>query len=86
MKPHPIFRSTIRDRTKVLLSEYLRLKVNTFSSISNATGLSDTWIAMFHRGELKHTDIGRVEKLHDHISAVKIKDLLSFKNNCDISN
>ncbi len=82
MKKHPIFQSTIRDRTKQLLAEYLRYKGQTCASISNATGLSETWVSMFHLGKLKHTDIGRVETLHDHVSPIKIKDLLTDIINC----
>ncbi len=77
MKPHPIFQSSIRDRTKRLLAEYLKYKGNTCAAVSTATGLSETWVSMFHLGKLKHTDIGRVEKLHDFVSPIKIKDLLA---------
>lgn len=75
MSAHKQFNSIIRNRTRELLKEHLKFKANTLSSISSATGLSDTWIGMFHRGDLKHTDIGRVETLHDFISPIKIKDL-----------
>jgi hypothetical protein len=73
---HPVYQSVIRDRTRRLLREFLKLKRNTFGSIARDTELSETWIAMFHNNKIKHTDIGRVERLHDYVSDIKIKDLI----------
>lgn len=67
-KHHPIYNSELRNRTRKLVNDYLILKANTYIEISKATGLSPTWIAMFARGELNHTDVGRVEILHDFLS------------------
>ena len=71
---HPVFQSVIRDRTKRLLREFLKLKCNTCMSIARETGLSETWVTMFYNNQMKHTDIGRVETLHDYISEIKIRD------------
>lgn len=68
-----IFNSVVRNKTKILLNEHLKLKSNTIVNLSKATGLSETWIAMFYKDELKHTDIGRVEALYNHLSPVKLE-------------
>ncbi len=70
---HPIFKSEVRDKTKALLAEYLKYKENTFAKISNDTGLSETWISMFARNKLKHTDIGRVETLYNYLSPLRLE-------------
>ena len=72
MKPHPIFRSEVREKTKQLLAEYLKLKGQTYARISKDTGLSENWISMFARNQLKHTDIGRVETLYNYLSPSKL--------------
>lgn len=68
MKPHPIFNSELRNKTKVLLANYLKLKANSAAKISKETGLSENWILMLARNELKHTDVGRIETLYNYLS------------------
>jgi hypothetical protein len=72
MKPHPIFKSKLKEKTRILLAENLKLKAQTYEHIAKETGLSATWVAMFSRGELKHTDVGRVETLYNYLSTAPL--------------
>lgn len=72
-RPHPIFNSLLRNRTRELLKEHLKLKAHTYLTISNDTNLSPTWVAMFDRGEINHTDVGRVETLYNYLSPLPLE-------------
>lgn len=71
MKPHPIFHSELKLKTRVLLLDHL--KNATYDSVAKATKLSPTWVAMLARNELKHTDVGRVETLYNFLSPTVLK-------------
>lgn len=56
-----------------MLVEHLKLKANTYNKISTDTNLSETWLSMFARNELKHTDVGRVETLYNYLSSTPLQ-------------
>lgn len=68
MSKHPIFKSLLRDKTRKLLSDWLLYKANTIVKIEQETGLSQTWLAMFEKGEVTNSDVGRVETLYNYLS------------------
>jgi hypothetical protein len=72
-RQHPQFQSSLRDKAQELLNEYLRYKTNSIIQISIDTKLSTTWIGMFSRNEIKHTDVGRVETLYNYLNKQPLK-------------
>jgi len=72
-KHHKIYNSKLRNKTKSLLTEWLKLKANTLTKIEQDTGLSSTWIAMLDRGQINHSDVGRIEALYNYLSPTQLE-------------
>ena len=64
-----IFKSSLRNKTIGLLRDtHIELQ-----QISKDTGLSDTWLSALKLGQLKHSDVGRIETLYNYLSNTSLK-------------
>ena len=65
----PTFKSELRNKTiKLLQNTHIELK-----TISQDTGLSESWLCRLKLGQLSHSDVGRVETLHNYLSNSPLK-------------
>lgn len=69
MRHHPKFKSELKKKTIELINS---LENSNISQIARDTGLSETWIRMFARNELTHSDVGRVETLYNYLNKIPL--------------
>jgi DNA-binding Xre family transcriptional regulator len=65
----PKFKSELRNKTIKLLNDtHIELK-----QIAKETGLSESWLSALKLGHLSHSDVGRVETLHNYLNKSPLK-------------
>lgn len=65
---HPVFQSTLKDKTRELLLKKMELKKYSLVFIASETKLSEQWIGMFAKNEINSPDVGRVETLYKYLA------------------
>lgn len=69
MAAFPVYPSTLKEKT----AELVRLQTLSYKVLSEQSGLSETWIRMFARGELKLADVGKTQKLYEFLTNKKLE-------------
>lgn len=65
----PKFKSQLKNKTiKLLQDTHIELK-----QISKDTGLSESWLSALKLGQLSHSDVGRIETLHNYLNNSPLK-------------